>query len=113
VDLYWIFYSHGSFYILKRTLLNHENSGINIINKNENIIIHDLYMDNNTNINRNINIKNNETLDDSYNRVKDLYKDVGFMGQYGGDVFLCLLYLSIPVFVFLYFKTTFLKLECP
>lgn len=62
-------------------------------------------MDNNTNINRNINIKNNEILDESYNRVKDLYKDLGFMGQYGGDVFLCLLYLSIPVFVFLYFKT--------
>ena len=62
-------------------------------------------MDNNTNINRNINIKNDEIFDDSYNTVKDLYKDVGFMGQYGGDVFLCLLYLSIPVFVFLYFKT--------
>lgn len=57
-------------------------------------------MDNNTN-----NIKNYEILDDSYNRVKDLYKDIGFMGQYGGDVFLCLIYLSIPVVVFLYFKT--------
>lgn len=71
-----------------------------IINKNENIIIHDLYMDNNTN-----NIKNNDILDESYNTVKDLYKDIGFMGQYGSDVFLCLLYLSIPVLVFLYFKT--------
>ena len=71
-----------------------------IINKNENIIIHDLYMDNNTN-----NIKNNDILDESYNTVKDLYKDIGFMGQYGGDVFLCFVYLSIPVLVFLYFKT--------
>ena len=59
-------------------------------------------MDNNTN-----NIKNYEILDDSYNRVKDLYKDIGFMGQYGGDVFLCLIYLSIPVVVFLYFKTIY------
>ena len=71
-----------------------------IINKNENIIIHDLYMDNNTN-----NIKNNDILDESYNTVKDLYKDIGFMGQYGSDVFLCFVYLSIPVLVFLYFKT--------
>ena len=71
-----------------------------IINKNENIIIHDLYMDNNTN-----NIKNNDILDHSYNTVKDLYKDIGFMEQYGGDIFLCFIYLSIPILVFLYFKT--------
>ena len=57
-------------------------------------------MDNNTN-----NINKNETLDNSYNTVKDLYKDLGFMSQYGSDVFLCFLYLSIPVLVFLYFKT--------
>lgn len=51
----------------------------------------------------------NDTFDDafnnSYNTVKNLYKDIGFMGQYGGDIFLSFIYLLIPVIVFLYFKT--------
>jgi len=47
----------------------------------------------------------NNAFNDSYNTVKKLYKDVGFIDQYGGDVFLCFIYFLIPIFIFLYFKT--------
>jgi hypothetical protein len=61
-------------------------------------------MDNNTNNNMNNNIFDN-ALNDSYKIVKNLYKDVGFIDQYGGDVFLCFIYFLIPISIFLYFKT--------
>lgn len=53
----------------------------------------------------NKNDTSDNTLNDSYNTVKNLYKDVGFIDQYGGDVFLCFIYFLIPIFIFLYFKT--------
>jgi hypothetical protein len=64
-------------------------------------------MDNNTNNNMNNNDNDifNNAFNDSYNSVKKLYKDVGFIDQYGGDVFLCFIYFLIPIFIFLYFKT--------
>uniref|UniRef100_A0A6C0CWT7 Vint domain-containing protein n=1 Tax=viral metagenome TaxID=1070528 RepID=A0A6C0CWT7_9ZZZZ len=62
-------------------------------------------MDNNTNNNMNNNDIFNNAFNDSYNTVKKLYKDVGFIDQYGGDVFLCFIYFLIPIFIFLYFKT--------
>ncbi len=62
-------------------------------------------MDNNTNNNMNNNDIFNNALNDSYKIVKNLYKDVGFIDQYGGDVFLCFIYFLIPIIIFLYFKT--------
>jgi hypothetical protein len=64
-------------------------------------------MDNNTDtrIHNNNNDIFNDTFNESYNTVKNLYKDIGFMGQYGADVFLCFIYLLIPIIVFVYFKT--------
>uniref|UniRef100_A0A6C0DEW6 Vint domain-containing protein n=1 Tax=viral metagenome TaxID=1070528 RepID=A0A6C0DEW6_9ZZZZ len=53
----------------------------------------------------NINDTFDDTFNNSYNTVKNLYKDIGFMGQYGSDIFLSFIYLLIPVIVFLYFKT--------
>jgi len=58
-------------------------------------------MDNNMNKND----TSDNTLNDSYNTVKNLYKNIGFIDQYGGDVFLCFVYFLIPIFIFLYFKT--------
>ncbi len=74
---------------------------IQIININKNIIIHHLYMDNNINKND----TSDNTFNDSYNTVKNLYKNIGFIDQYGGDVFLCFIYFMIPIFIFFYFKT--------
>jgi len=53
----------------------------------------------------NKNDTSDNTLNDSYNTVKNLYKNIGFIDQYGGDVFLCFVYFLIPIFIFLYFKT--------